>query len=116
MTVRRKEFCYAQLADTIEGLIRRGVWQPGEKVPSVRQLRAQHGVSLSTAFQAYYHLENKGVLEARPKAGYFVRRLSRPAAVDARAASHRGAHQRPAHHLNKAVGAVLRRSKAWATS
>ncbi|HEX8659273.1 MAG TPA: GntR family transcriptional regulator [Hymenobacter sp.] len=54
----RKEFRYAQLADTIEGLIRQGVWQPGEKVPSVRQLRAQHGVSLSTAFQAYYQLDN----------------------------------------------------------
>lgn len=73
----KKEFLYAQLADKIEGLIRQQVWRPGERVPSVRQLSRQQGVSLSTAFQAYYQLENKGVLEARPKAGYFVRATAR---------------------------------------
>jgi DNA-binding transcriptional MocR family regulator len=69
----KKIFLYSQLADTREELIRQQVWRAGEKVPSVRRLSQQHQVSLSTAFQAYYHLENKGLLEARPKSGYFVR-------------------------------------------
>jgi DNA-binding transcriptional MocR family regulator len=30
-------------------------------------------VSLSTILQAYYHLESKGLIEARPQSGYFVR-------------------------------------------
>lgn len=73
MLTSTKDYLYAQLADQIEALIRQQVWRPGERVLSVRQLSQQYQVSLSTAFQAYYHLENKGVLEARPKSGYFVR-------------------------------------------
>jgi DNA-binding transcriptional MocR family regulator len=53
-------------------------WQPGERMPSVRQLARQHGISLGTAFQVYYYLENSGVLEARPRSGYFVRARSLP--------------------------------------
>src|ERR1044072_6410474 len=36
-------------------------------------LSKEQGVSLSTAFQAYYHLEAKGLIEPRPKSGYYVR-------------------------------------------
>ena len=35
-------------------------------------------VSMSTAVKAYYHLENQGLIEARPQSGYYVRhQLSR---------------------------------------
>jgi len=33
----------------------------------------QHGVSLTTAVQAYLFLENRELIEARPKSGFFVR-------------------------------------------
>jgi len=45
----------------------------GDKLPSVRVLSEEYGISTGTAFQAYYHLEGKGLIESRPKSGYYVR-------------------------------------------
>jgi DNA-binding transcriptional MocR family regulator len=45
----------------------------GDKLPSVRQLSKEQGISLSTAFQAYYSLESRGLIEARPQSGYYVK-------------------------------------------
>jgi DNA-binding transcriptional MocR family regulator len=65
---------YEQVATKIEHLIRAGTLRPGERIPSVRRASAQHGVSVTTAVQAYLALENRGLIEARPKSGFFVRR------------------------------------------
>ena len=64
---------YLQVAGKIEKLIRSGTLRPGERIPSVRRACAQHGVSLTTIVQAYLTLENRGLIEARPKSGVFVR-------------------------------------------
>jgi DNA-binding transcriptional MocR family regulator len=69
---------YDQLAEQIHDLIRSGTLRAGEKVPSVRRLSRQQGVSISTVLQAYQRLEDSGVIEARPQSGYYVRRR-RPA-------------------------------------
>lgn len=63
---------YQRLAAQIERGITSGALRAGDRLPSVRQLSQQHGVSMSTALQAFRHLENHGVVEARPKSGYFV--------------------------------------------
>lgn len=68
---------YEQLAEQIAELIRSGVLAPGERVPSVRQARRSYGVSPSTIFQAYYLLEDRGLIQARARSGYFVRELAR---------------------------------------
>jgi DNA-binding transcriptional MocR family regulator len=68
---------YEQFADQIAGLIRTGVLAPGEKVPSVRHASRTYGVSPSTVFQAYYLLEDRGLIQARARSGYFVRELAR---------------------------------------
>lgn len=64
---------YERIADRIEKMIRAGTMRPGDRIPSVRRACAQHGVSLTTAVQAYLSLENRGLIEARPKSGFFVR-------------------------------------------
>ena len=66
---------YEKLAAEIEEAVRRGVFAVGERVPSVRQASAQHGVSIKTVLHAYALLESQGVLETRPQSGYFVREL-----------------------------------------
>ncbi|MFG6158084.1 GntR family transcriptional regulator MpaR [Halomonas sp. 1390] len=68
---------YEQFADTIATLIRQGVLAPGERIPSVRQASRHHGISPSTVFQAYYLLENRGLITARARSGYFVREQAR---------------------------------------
>ncbi len=76
---------YHQLADQIHSLVRAGTLRAGERVPSVRRLSQQQGVSVSTVLQAYQRLEAAGVIEARPQSGYYVKRTS--AAVQEPAAS-----------------------------
>ncbi|OMR64236.1 2-aminoadipate aminotransferase [Burkholderia pseudomallei] len=64
---------YEQLADDIEAMIRRGVYRPGERIPSVRQASVQHRLSVTTVVRAYLVLESRGAIESRPQSGYFVR-------------------------------------------
>lgn len=67
------EFLYSQVAERLEKMVVGGVWKTGDKLPSVRALSEEQGISLSTAFKAYASLERKGLIEARPKSGYYVR-------------------------------------------
>ncbi|SAL64849.1 GntR family transcriptional regulator [Caballeronia cordobensis] len=64
---------YERLADDVEGLIRGGVYKPGERLPSVRELSKQHGRSISTVIRAYLRLESKGLISSRPQSGFYVR-------------------------------------------
>jgi DNA-binding transcriptional MocR family regulator len=69
----RNEHLYLHVADSIEKQILDSVLKLGDKLPSVRMLSKQHGISVSTILQAYYHLEGKGLVESRPQSGYYVR-------------------------------------------
>jgi DNA-binding transcriptional MocR family regulator len=64
---------YVRIADNITQQVAVGALRPGDRVPSLRQLSRQQGVSMSTALQAYLWLETRGYLEARPQSGFFVR-------------------------------------------
>ena len=64
---------YSEVADRIQSLIDRRILKVGDKLLSVRALSKEQGISLSTAFQAYYYLESKGLIEARPQSGYYVK-------------------------------------------
>src|SRR6476659_3962376 len=64
---------YMQVSDGIEKMIEEEVLRIGDKLPSVRVLSDEYGISVGTAFQAYYHLEGRGLIESRPKSGYYVR-------------------------------------------
>src|SRR5882757_9507255 len=64
---------YMQVSDGIEKMIAEEVLRIGDKLPSVRVLSDEYGISMGTAFQAYYHLEGRGLIESRPKSGYYVR-------------------------------------------
>lgn len=81
---------YEKLADEIAALIRSGLLAPSEKVPSVRHASRTYGVSASTVFQAYYLLEDRGLIQARARSGYFVREHAK----------------RPLHEPQQRTGAV----------
>jgi len=67
------EHLYLRVSEQIAQLIQKGTLRPGEKVPSVRKLSAQAQVSIATVLQAYRLLETRGLIEARPQSGYYVR-------------------------------------------
>jgi DNA-binding transcriptional MocR family regulator len=64
---------YTQVALRISELVEHGTLRPGDRVPSVRKCSDQQNVSIATVMQAYRLLENRGVIEARPQSGYYVR-------------------------------------------
>ncbi|MBX2808037.1 MAG: PLP-dependent aminotransferase family protein [Cellvibrionaceae bacterium] len=63
---------YETLAQNIAERIEQGYFQPGDKLPSIRQMSAEHDVSISTAQEAYRLLEERYLAAARPKSGYYV--------------------------------------------
>src|SRR3954468_24735287 len=68
-----REHLYLEVSERIEKLIEKKALKIGDKLLSVRALSKEQGISLSTAFQAYYSLESKGLIEARPQSGYYVK-------------------------------------------
>src|SRR5436309_9108541 len=70
---RSKLPLYLKVAHQIEGQIRKGALRVGDRVPSIRGLRRQQGISVSTVLQAYFWLENQGWIEPRPQSGFYVR-------------------------------------------
>jgi DNA-binding transcriptional MocR family regulator len=69
----RKPPLYMKVAGHIERQIRNGALQVGDRAPSIRALKRQQGVSVSTVLQAYFLLENRGWIEPRPQSGFYVR-------------------------------------------
>ena len=65
---------YETLANELKAQIERGVFEVGNKLPSVRQLSTEHKVSIATVQEAYRVLEAQQLVEAKPKSGYFVAR------------------------------------------
>lgn len=63
---------YVNLAELLGTRIEQGFYRPGDRLPSVRALSVEHGVSLSTVQQAYHLLEDNGLAMPKPKSGYFV--------------------------------------------
>ena len=69
----QSDLLYLRVADLLERQITDDVLNIGDKLPSVRALSKLQGVSISTALQAYYHLEGKGLIASKPQSGYYVR-------------------------------------------
>lgn len=95
-----EQFRYEALADFIAGLVGQGTLAPGSRAPSLREIAQTQRTSLTTALQAYRVLEDRGVLEARPQSGFYVRRS--PAAPPAPRTS-----RPPARATGVAVSALM---------
>jgi DNA-binding transcriptional MocR family regulator len=67
-----KVLLYAKIAGSLEQQISNGTLKVGDKLPSIRMICRQHGVSMTTAQFAYYELEAKSLIEPRPQSGFYV--------------------------------------------
>lgn len=76
---------YGGVADWVVERLERGAFRVGDRVPSIRALSANLGVSMNTVREAYSLLERRRYIECRPQSGYFVRMApcSTPAAEPA---------------------------------
>ena len=64
---------YAQLERGLRAAIATGRLQPGDQLPTVRQLAVDLEVNANTVARVYSELERAGVLETRRGVGSFVR-------------------------------------------
>ena len=96
---------YERVADIIERQIATGSLRPNERVPSLRAMSRNAGVSIGTVVQAYMQLERRGLLETRPRSGYFVGGRRLPALAPP--SSKRTVSRRPLGVAPKVVDTVL---------
>lgn len=68
----QKYYLYQKIASGLEQQIKNNVLAIGDKLPSLREFCKIHGTSQTTAIKVYYELESKGLIETRPKSGYFI--------------------------------------------
>ena len=70
---------YEDVATHVASLIERGALRAGDRLPSVRRFAREREVSIATVLAAYRQLENRELIETRPKSGHFVRQRMQPA-------------------------------------
>lgn len=63
---------WSQLSDLVASQIAAGVYGPGERLPSVRELAAEAGVNPNTMQRAMADLESRGLAVANRTAGRCV--------------------------------------------
>lgn len=63
---------YRQIVDHACNLILDGRWEPGQRVPSVRELAADLGVNTRTVLKAMEDLQDTGVIFSRRGMGYVL--------------------------------------------
>ena len=74
---------YIQLYRHIKGEILDGNLAVGEKLPSLRNISKDSGLSITTTGQAYEQLLTEGYIKSKPQSGYFVAEIP-TSAVSAR--------------------------------
>ena len=63
---------YEQVRTQLAGLVVSGQLEPGEKLPTVRQLAGELGLAANTVARAFRELEADGVIATRGRKGSFV--------------------------------------------
>lgn len=64
---------YQQLAETFANYIHQGKLKVGQRLPAIRRVASNYQVSINTVLSAWQVLENRGLIEARPQSGFYVR-------------------------------------------
>jgi GntR family transcriptional regulator len=67
---------YIQIVQQVKHALRLGMLQPGDQLPTVKQVVADVAINPNTVLKAYRDLEREGLVEGRPGLGTFV--LKRP--------------------------------------
>jgi GntR family transcriptional regulator len=65
---------YRQLADQVRQALRLGILNPGDQLPTVREVVASIAINPNTVLKAYKELEQQGLAEGRPGQGTFILR------------------------------------------
>jgi GntR family transcriptional regulator len=67
---------YLQIAHQVRQALVSGLLQPGDQLPTVKEVVTRLAINPNTVFKGYRELEHEGLVEGRPGLGTFV--LRRP--------------------------------------
>ncbi|MGY0024985.1 GntR family transcriptional regulator [Streptomyces sp. cg35] len=73
---------YLQIVHQTEQALRMGMLEPGDKLPTAREVVEATAINPNTVLKAYRELERAGLVEARRGLGTFVRRSLGSAPAD----------------------------------
>ncbi|WP_042415153.1 GntR family transcriptional regulator [Streptacidiphilus anmyonensis] len=65
---------YQQIVQQTKQALRLGLLQPGDKLPTAREVVEATAINPNTVLKAYRELEREGLVEPRPGLGTFVQR------------------------------------------
>lgn len=68
---------YKQVADQIKDAMAGGILKPEDKLPSIREMTQELGISEITIKRAYADLEHEGYIFTRPGLGSFVAEVNK---------------------------------------
>ncbi|HET9310232.1 MAG TPA: GntR family transcriptional regulator [Actinomycetota bacterium] len=63
---------YLQLVEQVRRALRTGLLEPGDRLPTVREVAETVSINPNTVLKAYRQLEHEGLVEGRPGQGTFV--------------------------------------------
>ncbi len=117
---------FQQIVDEVKSAVARGACEPGEMIPSIRQMAAQALINPNTVARAYRDLEREGIVTTRRGLGVFlsenaaklcrngrredIRSKLGEIAAEARRAGISGAELR--EEIERALGEAYARAKA----
>ncbi|CAL9486470.1 GntR family transcriptional regulator [Streptomyces sp. enrichment culture] len=73
---------YVQIVQQTKQALRLGLLEPGDKLPTAREVVEATAINPNTVLKAYRELEREGLVEARRGLGTFVRRTLGTAPAD----------------------------------
>ncbi|MDX3643974.1 GntR family transcriptional regulator [Streptomyces sp. MB09-02B] len=73
---------YVQIVQQTKQALRMGLLEPGDKLPTAREVVEATAINPNTVLKAYRELEREGLVEARRGLGTFVRRSLGTTPVD----------------------------------
>ena len=73
---------YVQIVQQTKQALRLGMLEPGDKLPTAREVVEATAINPNTVLKAYRELEREGLVEARRGLGTFVRRSLGAAPAD----------------------------------
>ncbi len=72
MEFREDQAIYLQIADLFCENILTGKWNPGDRIPSVREMAVNVEVNPNTVMRTFNYLQDKGIIFNKRGIGYFV--------------------------------------------
>lgn len=71
--MKKSSYIYSDIANKLSQAIHDGIFNEGQRMPSLRQICDRYGISMATAQRAYSVLENDNYIVTQPRSGFFVR-------------------------------------------